>query len=337
VDCGIVALDRLLSDATAPPIPPDAREAVSAVQALLIGHGYEGLPTLLAASCGTFGPRTLGALRHFQTTHQLAMTGAMDGPTVQRLVSEPAEAPIASRLYVACVLNVEFSLLVRLATVTMQLEGGGYFSAANWNTDRCGLSFGLIQWAQRPGRLRELLAAFNQADPARFIAIFGGGQADVAQGLLAHTAKPNGGVDPATGRTLDPRFDLVAQPWRSRFLAAGREKAFQRAQIETAQAAFSTSAEHIRSTMPLVATERGLVFMLDVANQFGDAGASRLVANVVRPGMTEADFLTAVGQASVAAVTRQYGEGSAAARSTASRRETVRMTPWLADTPIASS
>lgn len=57
VQSGIEVLDRLLSDADAPPIPPDARDAVAAVQALLLGHWYQGLPTLLASSRGVFGPR----------------------------------------------------------------------------------------------------------------------------------------------------------------------------------------------------------------------------------------------------------------------------------------
>ena len=145
----------------------------------------------------------------------------MDASTVRTLVTVPAVSAIASQVYVACVLDLEFTGLLRLATVTMQLEGGGYFGASNWNTDRCGLSFGLIQWAQRPGRLHELLAAFDRADPNRFASIFGAGDRDLAEGLLAHTARPNGGVDPATGRAVDSRFEMTIQPWRDRWRAAG--------------------------------------------------------------------------------------------------------------------
>jgi peptidoglycan hydrolase-like protein with peptidoglycan-binding domain len=335
VQCGIQVLDRVLSDAGAPPIPPDARDAVAAVQALLLGHGYEGLPTLLASACGMFGPRTADAVRHFQTAQRLEMTGTMDTPTVRGLVTLPARSPIASRVYLACVLDLEFSGLLRLATVTMQLEGGGYFGASNWNTDRCGLSFGLIQWAQRPGRLHELLACFDRADTDRFSEVFGGGDRQVAQGLLLHTAKPNGGVDPATGRSLDPHYELINQPWRDRFRAAGSELAFQRAQVAAAVTAFTASARQIKQTMPLVATERGLVFMLDVANQFGDGGAHRLASQVPSSGVTEAEFLLAIERQSIAAVARQYGTDHAATRSTANRRALVRTTPWLTDAPAA--
>src|SRR5262245_33088728 len=232
MECGIAALDRLWSDEAAPCITASDREAVAAVQGLLIGHGYRRLPTLLSASCGLFGPQTAAAVQKFQSTHALPATNAIDRATLRALVTIPATSPIISRLYAAFVLDISFTGLLRSAAVTMQLEGGGYFGAANRNTDRCGLSFGLIQWAQRPGRLHELLAAFEQADPNRFVAVFGGGDRLVARGLLAHTARPNGGVDPATGRTLDPAYDLVAQPWRDRVREAGRDRFFQRAQIQ---------------------------------------------------------------------------------------------------------
>jgi hypothetical protein len=39
--------------------------------------------------------------------------------------------------------------------------------------------------------------------------------------------------------------------------------------------------------------------MLDVANQFGDAGAARLYAGINRSGMSEMDILEAVADATV--------------------------------------
>jgi len=45
--CGIAALDRLWTDDTAPSIAPTDRESVAAVQALLLGHGFSGMPTVL--------------------------------------------------------------------------------------------------------------------------------------------------------------------------------------------------------------------------------------------------------------------------------------------------
>jgi hypothetical protein len=331
--CGIVALDRLWMDETAPPVAPGDRESVAAVQALLIGHGYDRLPTVLAQDCGVYGPQTIGALQQFQTGQGLATTGNIDAATLHALARVPASSPVISTAYAAFVLEIASTGLLRPATITMQLEGGGHFAAANWNTDRCGLSFGLIQWAQRPGRLHELLVALERADADLFTRVFGGGDATVAQGLLAHTSGANGGVDRATGQTTDGLYDLIAEPWRSRFLAAGRDPAFQRAQVTEALAALGVSAQRIRQTMPLVTSERALAFMLDVANQFGDGGAQAVAAAVMKPAMTEPDFLAAVGQETVNRVARQYGAASAEARSTANRREIMRTTPWLADGP----
>src|SRR5262249_362344 len=150
------------------------------------------------------------------------------------LAKAPARSAVISTAYAAFVLSLECTGLMRLATITMQLEGGGRFNAANWNTDRCGLSFGLIQWAQKPGRLHELLAAWQRANPARFVEILGGGDAETAHGLLGHTAGPLGGIDRASGLTVDPRYDLIGEPWRSRFLAAGHDVDFQRVQVAEA-------------------------------------------------------------------------------------------------------
>jgi Putative peptidoglycan binding domain len=331
--CGIVALDRLWTDDTAPPVAPSDRESVAAVQALLIGHGYNRLPTVLARDCGIFGPQTIGALQQFQTGQGLASTGNVDVATLRALARVSAISPVISTAYAAFVLEIASTGLLRPATITMQLEGGGHFTAANWNTDHCGLSFGLIQWAQRPGRLHELLVALQSTDAVRFARIFGDGDATVAQGLLAHTGGTNGGVDRVTGETTDGRYDLISDPWRSRFLIAGRDPVFQRAQVIDALAALGASAQRIRQTMPIVTSERALAFMLDVANQFGDTGAKSVAAAVMTSGMTEADFLAAVGQETVARVARQYGAASNEARSTSNRREIMRTTPWLADVP----
>lgn len=332
--CGIAALDRLWIDDTAPSIAPTDRESVGAVQALLLGHGFSRMPTILSHDCGVYGPQTIAAIQQFQSDQDLGATGTVDRGTLCALAKVPAKSPVISSAYAAFVLEISATGLLRPAAITMQLEGGGRFAAVNWNTDRAGLSFGLIQWAQRPGRLHELLVAFQRADPDRFVRIFGEGDLQLAQGLLLHTGGINGGVDRVTGLTRDSRFDLIAEPWRSRFLEAGRDPIFQRAQIADAMAAFGVSAQRIRQTMPLVVSERALAFMLDVANQFGDTGAQSVVSTVtktLKAGASEGDFLAAVGGETVARVARQFGAASNEARSTSNRREVMRTTPWLAD------
>jgi peptidoglycan hydrolase-like protein with peptidoglycan-binding domain len=334
--CGIVALDRLWTDAAAPSIAPTDRESVAAVQALLLGHGFSSMPTVLSRDCGVYGPQTIAALQTFQSDQDLGATGTIDRGTLQALAKVPAKTPVVSSAYAAFVLEIPGTGLLRPATITMMLEGGGRFAAVNWNSDRAGLSFGLIQWAQRPGRLHEVLAAFQRADPDRFVRILGAGDSQVAQGLVLHTGGMNGGVDRVTGLTRDPHYDLIAEPWRSRFLEAGRDPVFQRVQISTALAAFTTSAKNIQLSMPLVVSERALAFMLDVANQFGDTGARSVVSTVMKTlktGASETDFLSAVGGETVARIARQFGAASKEVRSTSNRREVMKTTPWLTDTP----
>ena len=338
--CGIATLDRLWIDADAPSIAPTDRDAVAAVQSLLLGHGFTRMPTILARDCGIYGPQTIAALQTFQSDQSLSATGGIDRGTLQALAKVPARSPVVSSAYAAFALDISATGLLRPATVTMQLEGGGRFAAANWNTDRAGLSFGLIQWAQRPGRLHELLVAFQRTDQERFVRIFGAGERLLTEGLLTHTGGINGGVDRMTGVTRDKNYDLIAEPWRSRFLEAGRDPVFQRAQIASALAAFTASAQRIRQTMPLVVSERALAFMLDVANQFGDTGAQSVVSTVMKTlkaGASEGDFLAAVGGETVVRIARQYGASSNEARSTSNRREVMRTTPWLVDTAAVFS
>ena len=335
IPSGISSIDALLGGSSSTSISPDDREAVGATQALLIGHGHQKLPTVLAASYGLFGPQTTAALRDFQGANSLPASAVIDAQTLQALISVAAVTPLVSRAYATLVLDVAYTGLLPVATVTMQFEGGGFFGAANLNTDKAGLSFGLIQWAQKPRRLHELLQAFQQADSNRFTTVFGDGDASLTADLLAHTARQGGGVDGA-GHTTDARFDLISEPWRSRFQAAGRDEVFQRAQLASAVAAFTTSAAQIRSTMPLIQSERGLTFMLDVANQFGDAGASSIATAVTQPGMTEAGLLQAAQGESVRRIEHQFGVGSNEAKSTLNRREAIRTTPRLSDSTLSA-
>jgi hypothetical protein len=334
--CGIVALDRLWTDAAAPPIAPTDRDSIAAVQSLLLGHGFASMPTVLSRTCGVYGPQTIAALQTFQSAQDLGATGVVDRATLKALATVPAKTPVISTAYTAFVLQLDTSGLLRPATITMQFEGGGRFAVSNLNTDGAGLSFGLIQWAQRPGRLHELLSAFQTADPALFTKVFGDGDAALAQGLLAHTDGINGGVDAITGETNDSQYDLIDEGWQERFQAAGREPVFQRTQILTALNAFSLSAQRIRTTMPMVKSERALVFMLDVANQFGDAGAQSIVSKLMKTlkaGASEGDFLAAVGGETIARVARQFGPASKVAQSTSNRRDIIRTSPLLADSP----
>ena len=304
-------------------------DTVGVLQDLLIGHGYRDIPGILGAARGTFGPKTRAGLSDFQRAHGLPDSGSVDAATLRAFVQTDWVVPFACPAYVAFVLDLDCGGMTRLVSLTSQFEGAGRFGAINRNTDKAGLSFGLIQWAQKPGRLYELLLAFRSGQPALFSEIFGGGDRAVADGLIAHTSKPSGGVD-ASGTTIDPRFDLVSDAWVARFADAGRRKELQRIQLDVAAAAFGKSLTRLHAFAPAIRSERGMAFMLDLANQHGDGGAQEILRKVAQPAMTEAALLQAIEEDSVARVRKQFGDGNEVL-STRNRREAFRTSPLFSD------
>jgi peptidoglycan hydrolase-like protein with peptidoglycan-binding domain len=321
-------VDALYGSSSAPPIRPgDDPAAVGAVQDLLGSHGNGGLPGLTSPVYGVFGPKTVAALGGFQAAHGLAVRNLVDRETLASLVGEPAMDPRACRAYAGLTLGFPPSALLKALCLVAHMEGLGRFSAITLNTDHAGLSFGLIQWAQRPGRLAEILTAFQSADATQFRAVFGAGDGDLAQRLLRHARQPGGGVSPA-GETTDAAFNLIEEPWLSRFQRAALAPAFQQAQIRTALASFTRFLEAARAAAPEVSTERGVAFLLDVANQFGDAGMRRLCQAARRDGTAERDLLETIAEATVGRMPDKFKMGVRA------RRDVFLHTVWLSDGPF---
>lgn len=326
---GIPEVDNLLGQAGGAPIGASAgRDAVSVTQDLATGHGVAGLPTIGSATYGTWSQKLAQAIESLQKQFACAATGVVDKTTLQKLIETPATDARISRAYLTLVLGYPFHGLHKILSLVAQMEGAGKFAALNRNTDRAGLSFGLIQWAQKPGRLNEILSAMSAADRGQFVAIFGGGDAAVADALIAHSHKPHGGVEPSTGATVNPAFNLIEEPWLSRFRQAGLYPGFQKAQVEMALAAFTKSCGVIHKFAPELTSERALGFTLDVANQFGDAGSQQIYTRVHQPGMQEKDILEAMAAETVARVDDSFKAGVRA------RRDRFLETTFLADTPV---
>ena len=316
LECGIAAIDGLLLGQTATPIDSNTGDpaAIGAVQDLLCGLGYGSMPNILSSAYGSFGGKTLAAVKDFQNRQNFPASGAVDAQTLKQLLSVPAPQPRATRAYFALVLQIPFRGLHKVLSIVAQMEGVGKFGALNLNTDRAGLSYGIIQWAQRPGRLPELLHAFSQGDRGLYVEIFGDGDAPLADALIAHVSKANGGVNPKTGVTLDARFDLIAPPWTQRFETATLQIPFQKAQVATALQAFTRSYQAIQRYAQDIRTERGIAFMLDVANQFGDTGLKGIYSQVRQPGMQEKDILDAIADETVERIQDNFKQGVRARR-----------------------
>ena len=330
----IQRIDDLLAGTpgAAPIAPGDPdRAAVGLIQDLLIGFGNKNLPDTRLSSHGIYGDLTSKAIRNFRATHGLRDSDVVDQACLLSLVSEKPSDPMASRGFIALALDIEASQMIYLMTLTSLWETSGRFARLNLNTDRAGLSFGLIQWAQKPLRLNEILQAFREADEDRFNDTF----AD-ADGLLAHTALPNGGLD-GNGRTTDPAFDLTAEPWKGRFTAAALDPVFQTVQVTQATSDLQGAYDALKNHAAAISSQRGVGFLLDVANQHGAGGARSIYDRVFVAGMAEANLLQAMRNESVRRVAAQFGPDSAEARSTASRRDWFLTAPALSDASFAAA
>jgi len=178
---GVAEIDGFFANASCPPLElaKGSRDAVGIIQDLLAGHGFAKLPSILSPAYGAFGDATQAALSEFQNSCGLPSDAFLTTDTMKHLVGIAAKDPRATRAHFSLVLGIPFTGLHRVLALTAQMEGAGRFAALNLNTDSAGLSFGLIQWAQRPGRLIDVVSVFWNTDPAEFVQIFGNGDADV--------------------------------------------------------------------------------------------------------------------------------------------------------------
>lgn len=332
-NCGIPRIDQMVAGTFVEPIAQTEtdREAIAIVQDLLTCHGSASVPGLLSPQRGIFGSRTVQAITAFQNRCLLPATGLVDAATLEKLISQPAPDPRATHAYLTLVLGNSYSGMYRVLSLVAQMEGVGRFAALNRNTDGAGLSFGLIQWAQRPGRLADILKAFRDAERDSFVNIFGAGNAAVAADLITHVSRKNGGVAKDTGVTIDPEFDLIVEPWITRFQKAALLPLYQAVQVNIAVGAFLKSRAAIKAYAPQLASERAVSFIIDVANQFGDGGVKDLYQTVNKPGMTEMDLLEAIADESVRRMPDKFKGGVRA------RRDAFLNMPLLSDEPFVDA
>lgn len=149
-------------------------------------------------------------------------------------------------------------------------EHEGQFWSVQANLDGNGVSYGILQWTQKSGSLGRLLRAMAAADPAAFARLFGASWAKVLD---------------VTGRASLEAVDgvvLWAEPWVSRFVAAGRWPAFQQVQAQVAaESEYMSGAVEIARLLG-VSTERAMVLFYNRTVHQGVTGATgpakRLVA-----------------------------------------------------------
>lgn len=141
-------------------------------------------------------------------------------------------------------------------------EHEGRYWSVQRNNDGQGVSYGIIQWTQLAGGLFKVLTRMQQADPAAFARIFGPSWRSM---MTLVQAKSLGPVDGAV---------LWAEPWLSRFVAAGRHLPFQNAQDrEAATSEYMQAAVTIAGLLG-VQSERAMTMYYNRTVHQGAAGAT---------------------------------------------------------------
>lgn len=313
----IAFIDELFKNPNAPALDQtNAAEqpaAVGIVQELLTCQGVPKMPDVRSPYYGKLGSQTQKRIKEFRAKHGLSEPNVakVDHSMLRRLVEEPAVSPRASPGYLALALDFEMTGLRRVLSFVALAEGAGKFTAFNENTDKQGLSYGIIQWAQKPKRLVEIVRAFqgaaNTPQRALFEATFGA----AANQMVAHSGKPFGGVNKETGKTTDDNFNLIKSPWKECFINAGLNKLFQKIQIQVAEAAFQALINDLRTYIkiggvPIIRSERGYGFMIDLGNQHGQAGAKRIFQTKVTSVVDEDAAMLAMTEESVRIVSVKY-------------------------------
>lgn len=323
--CGDSIIDGLLAgDASVQPLAPGAdAPAVGHLHDLLRGHGYSLLADPRAASYSAYGPTTRSAIEDYRRRHGLDAEDRADSELLRDIVSRTAPRAALCPAYVSLVLDVSFTAILRFVWLTSLFETGGVFAALNLNTDQCGVSFGILQWSQKPGQLHAFLRACHDREPAEWARIMGG------ESILDYTAKPNGGLD-QHGRAVDSAFELTSDPWKSKLEALGANLSMARVQLQMATETYNAELARETGYATGIVSERGYAFLLDLTNQFGAGRVERQYRLAAQPGASEAAILKNLEDVFVSIARPEFRPQVRA------RREFFRTTRLLSDRPLNS-
>ncbi len=323
MNCGDPVIDGLLAgEASVQALTSGASGVpVGYLQELLRGHGYALLGDPRGTAYGVYGTQTCHAVSDYRARHGLPAGEHADSALIGDIVRRPAPNAVIGPAYVPLVLNVPFTPILRFIWLTAIYETNGAFATLNLNTDQCGVSFGILQWSQKPGQLHAILEACMTSEPAEWNTIMGG------NGILDHTAKPNGGVD-GNGVSIDAAFELTKDPWKSRLEALGASQVMQRVQIDVASNAYSQRLVGMREFATEIASERGFGFLLDLGNQFGWGRVESQYQIAAQPGVAESGILQHLEDYFTSIAKPQFRPQVRA------RREFFRTTALLSDQPL---
>jgi Putative peptidoglycan-binding domain-containing protein len=211
---------------------------------------------------GRYGDGTAAAVRQFQGNKQLPVTGLVDDSTWNALTNSPIP-PLESRVL----------------QLTAAFEGHG-FGLAIGNADGAWLTWGIIGFKMKFGKVQAILRSIDSSKPQLIDQAFGTNTAKLRQVLNspedAQLAWANSITLPGGG---------LAELWRTNFRTLGSFPEVQQAQIAIAHSDYFLPALKTASKYRL-ASELGIALCFDIQVQNG--GISNAAAAAVTQALQAA-------------------------------------------------
>ncbi len=205
-----------------------------------------------------FGPRTERAVMSFQTARNVSATGRVDHATWTALLNEPPP-----------------TLFQRCLQLTAHFEGHGFTRAAgNW--DDAGLTWGIIGFTLKFGKVQQILREAARREPAAVRASLVGLNDDLLGMLDAPLSDQMSWAD---GISEPPRKHSLREPWRSAFVRLGELPVVREIQLRMAHDDYFVPALATARRNRLT-TEQGVALCFDIHVQNGgiDQGDAAAIA-----------------------------------------------------------
>ena len=217
-------------------------EIVKTIQSQLQVEGF-----LQGAADGVYANQTTAAVRSFQEARHLAISGTVDQPTWAALLPVPPP-----------------DLQQRSLQVTAAFEGHG-FGLAQGNFDGAGITWGIIGFTLKSGKIAKLIKGIDDAHPELVRGAFG----DQSNELLEVLTKMSWAdqLAWASSRSSGLNNTTLSEPWRSGFARLGTVPAVQEAQLALVREDYFVPARDTAEGYDLKSElGRALVFDIHVQN-----------------------------------------------------------------------
>ena len=206
-------------------------------------------------SDGVYGGATIAAVRQFQAAQSLDPTGLVDDDTWRSLTNQDIP-PLEQRAL--------------QLTATFEAHGFG-IAAGNW--DGAWLTWGIIGFTMKYGKVQAILKDVDAVAPQRLDTAFGANAGELRGILNASAARQQAWANSITaGKSL-------VEPWRSGFAILGTFQEVQQAQLARVHSDYFLPSLDTAARFQL-GSELGLALCFDIHVQNG--GVAAAAAKVIK-------------------------------------------------------